>query len=468
MRPTPKDSAGLALVLGTFALVFFHNDARHRETHLPTTVDAGGAITSAETVSTTAFVDFNVIPMDGPGMLRRQVVLVRDGFISRIGAVGVIDVPTGARVIEGDGSGYLVPGLVDAHVHLRDAREDLLPLYLANGVTTVFNLAGDERHLALRDRSRDPAFSGPTIFTAGPFVHDRSVVSPEEARRVVEDQSRAGYDFIKLHGELAEESYAALTSAAAGAGIAVVGHAPRNLHYSAVVEHGQVGIVHAEELIYTGLGSLTADQAAAAGQTLASAGTWVTPTMSTFSNITVQWGSAAGLVERLGTSDASYLPAWLRNEWESSDIYVDRPASERDRIGAMNAFHGQLVRAMDEAGVRMLTGTDAPLVGMVPGFALHDELDALEGAGVDPATVFEAATANAGAFVREHVDEMVNFGTLVVGARADVLLVEGDPRSELGLLRTPRGVMVRGTWYDRSALEHMLLQVSGRRIADRQ
>jgi len=466
MRLAPKDSVGLVLVLGTFAVVFFHNDARHRGTHLPTVADAGGAITSAETVPTTAFVDFNVIPMDDRGVLRRQIVLVREGFISRVGAVGVIEVPSGARIIQGDGSGYLVPGLVDAHVHLEDAREDLLPLFLANGVTTVFNLEGDARHLELRDRSRDRDFMGPTIFTAGPFVNDRSVVSPEDARRLVESQSRAGYDFIKLHGEVAEESYAALTSAAAEAGIPVVGHAPRNLHYSAVIQYGQAGIVHAEELIYTGLGSLEIDQALDAGRALASAGTWMTPTLSTFDNISVQWGSPVGLTDRLSTSAASHLPEWLRNEWQDSDVYVGRPASERARIEDMNAFHGPLVRVMDEAGVRLLTGTDAPLVGMVPGFSLHDELEALAEAGLDPATVLRAATANAGVFVRDHIDEMASFGTLVVGARADVLLVEGDPRTDLGLLRTPQGVMVRGTWYDRSDLEDMLVSVSGRPIAD--
>lgn len=468
MRLQAKDSVGIVLVLGTFGVVFFHNDARHRETHLPVLVDAGGAITSAETVPTTAFVDFNVVPMDGRGVLRRQIVLIREGFVSRVGSVGVIDVPSGARVIEGDGSDYLVPGLVDAHVHLEDAREDLLPLFLANGVTTVFNLAGDQRHLALRARSRDPDFVGPTVFTSGPFVDGRVVLSPADARQLVEDQARAGYDFVKLHGELPEAAYAALTETAATVGISVVGHAPRNLHYSAMIDHGQAGVVHAEELIYTGLGSLDPDQALEAGRAMASAGTWMTPTVSNFANITVQWSSASGLAERLANADAAHLPESLRRAWRDSDVYVSRPASERARIEDMNAFHAPMVRAMDEAGVRLLTGTDAPLVGMVPGFSLHDELDALVDAGISRSRVFAAATVNAGIFVREHVDESASFGTIEVGSRADMVLVGGDPRTDLGLLREPRGVMVRGTWYDRSDLDRMLALVSGTPIADRQ
>jgi imidazolonepropionase-like amidohydrolase len=123
---------------------------------------------------------------------------------------------------------------------------------------------------------------------------------------------------------------------------------------------------------------------------------------------------------------------------------------------------------MDDAGVRLLAGTDAPLVGMVPGFSLHDELDALEAAGIRRSRVFAAVTVNAGVFVRENVDESASFGTIEVGSRADIVLVGGDPRTDLGLLRAPGGVMVRGTWYERLELDQMLARVSGTPIADRQ
>jgi imidazolonepropionase-like amidohydrolase len=466
MRLATKDSAGIIMVVGTVAALLLHGNDVHLDTHLPPVVDAGGATTSPATAPTFAFVDFNVVPMDGQGTLRHQIVLVRDGFVSQIGPVGVIAVPAAATVVDGDGSRYLVPGLVDAHVHLEDAREDFLPLFLASGVTTIFNLRGDERHIALRDRSRDPDFVGPTIFTSGPFVDDGVVRSPDDARRTVETQARAGYDFVKIHGNLSADSYAALTETAQEMDIAVVGHAPPNLPFSAVLEHAQVGVVHAEELIYTGLQSLDPDQAMAVALQMARAGTWLTPTLSTFANITAQWASPEGLAAALEEPEVRYLPPSLRHAWERSDVWVGRPVRERARIGAMYAFHGPLIRAMDAAGVGLLTGTDTPLPGMVPGTSLHDEMAALQAIGLPPDHVLTAATANAGRFIRDQVDPAASFGTIAVGGRADIIMVEGDPLDDLYILRRPLGVMARGTWYERAALDRMLSLASSDRIAD--
>jgi imidazolonepropionase-like amidohydrolase len=467
MRFEPKDFTGGALIAGTLIALFAHGTDRHQQTHLPHLADAGGSATTANAVETIAFVGFDVLPMTGEGMLRGQIVIVRDGVISRIGRVGVLDIPPGARTIEGDGQGVLVPGLVDAHVHLPGAREDFLPLFLANGVTTVFNLEGDPRHLALRERARTPTFKGPRIFTSGPFLNDETIRTVTEARAAVDEHVAAGYDFIKIHGRMSEVAYAALTDAAHEHGLAVVGHAPRNLRFSAVLEHGQVDVVHAEELIYTGLQDLDARKATELAGRVAEAGTWLTPTMSTFQSIEEQWASAEGLAARLARPEAAWLPPSLRRSWADSDVYVGRPERERSRIEEMNAFHATLVRVMHSAGVPLLAGTDTPLPGLVPGFSLHDELDALVGAGLTREEALRAATADAGRFVRDNVQAEPAFGTITQGAAADLVLVASDPRAELSTLRRPLGVMVRGTWYGRDALRAMLVSVAGAPVADR-
>lgn len=466
MRIKARDTVGLVLVACTFTAVYLHERGEHKETHLSVLVDAGGATTSAETVPTFAFVNFNVVPMDGQDILKNHVVVVRNGFVTTVGPVGVVEAPAGATLVEGDGSRFLVPGLVDAHVHIVDASEDLLPLFIANGVTTVFNLKGDDRHLDLRDRARQPGFEGPTIFTAGPFVPEGVELSPADARREVEAQADAGYDFIKIHGALSSAAYAALTQAASDRRIAVVGHAPQGLPFSEVLANGQVAIVHADQLIHPGLQTLDSTQASSVAADMAAAGMWLTPTVSGFENVLAQWASPEGLARRMAETETRYLPSSLRRAWSTSDIYVGRPRRERARIEEMHRFLAPLVRTMNRAGVRILAGTDALQPGMVPGFSLHDELDALEALGMSPVDVLAAATVNAGRFVRGNIDPTALFGTIETGARADILVVEHDPRSDLRTLRRPLGVMVRGEWYDRARLDLILSRALGAPIAD--
>ena len=219
MRLTTKDAVGVILVAGTLGALLLHNaPTGHMESHVSLIADAGGSVTSSVEVSTIAFVDVNVVPMGRDDVLRRKVVIVRGGFVTRIGDVGVLEPPPGALRIDGHGTQYLAPGLTDAHVHLGDAPETLLPLFVANGVTTVFNLEGDPRHLRLRESIVNGEVVGPTIYTAGPFVDEDVVRSPADARRAVRGQEKRGYDFVKVHGDLSAESFEMLTRTGARKG----------------------------------------------------------------------------------------------------------------------------------------------------------------------------------------------------------------------------------------------------------
>jgi imidazolonepropionase-like amidohydrolase len=151
--------------------------------------------------------DVNVVPMTGPEVLHAQTVVVRDGRIVAMGPSATAIPPDAARV---NGSGrFLMPGLVDAHVHLQERDDEnraFLRLFVANGVTTVMNLFGTPTHLRLRADVARGVMLGPRIFTSGPSVgteHGRPpVTSPDDLVQAVRSQKRAGYDFIKLHGDL--------------------------------------------------------------------------------------------------------------------------------------------------------------------------------------------------------------------------------------------------------------------------
>ena len=121
----------------------------------------------AEPDGVVAFVNVHVVPMDAERLVAGQTVIVRQGKIVRIGPAETTPLPPDAVRVDGTGK-YLMPGLIDMHVHVR--RSDSLLLFIANGVTMIRNMSGSRRHLFLRHQIEKGELLGPTIYTAGPVV----------------------------------------------------------------------------------------------------------------------------------------------------------------------------------------------------------------------------------------------------------------------------------------------------------
>src|SRR3990172_12229274 len=211
-----------------------------------------------------AFVNVNVIPMDSERVLENQTVIVRDGVIELIGSSDQIEVPREALIVDGRGK-YLMPGLVDMHVHIQF--EDDMLLWVANGVTSVRNMWGNTGkmlqfgfpdQLALRKQIEQGALFGPTIYTAGPVMegspafHPLAEVfdTPEAARESVAWQKAQGYDFIKVYDHLSPEVYQAIIAAARENDIPVIGHVPFAVGLDGVFASGQLTIEHLTGYIY--------------------------------------------------------------------------------------------------------------------------------------------------------------------------------------------------------------------------
>jgi len=202
--------------------------------------------------SAVAFVNVSVIPMDREHVEAGQTVLVRGGFIAAIGAADHVRVPHDATVIDGAGH-YLLPGLTDAHVHLEEGmpwaptRPDFgdAPLYLAYGITTVVNLGGTPTQLDWRRQVEAGELTGPTIYTAGPFLNEPRVKTPDDVQREIVNQVRQGYDLIKFHElrgttvGLSLPAYLKMNETARELGIPLVGHAPVNLGLDALLQARQ-------------------------------------------------------------------------------------------------------------------------------------------------------------------------------------------------------------------------------------
>src|SRR3990172_7242308 len=224
-----------------------------------------GGVNASATDSVVAIVDVTVIPMDSERLLPGQTVIIRDELIAEVGPVASIKVPAGARRIDGTVL-YLMPGLPDAHVHLRDPGEMLS--YLAHGVPTVVPLSGPVGNvpntLDLRNRVARGAVVGPNIYAAGRILDGEPAIfpgvstvvrTPDEAKRAVEAQLKDGVDFIKVYNNLRTDALRAVTRVAHEHGAAVWGHIPRidgrTTALQQALNAGLDVIAHGEELFFT-------------------------------------------------------------------------------------------------------------------------------------------------------------------------------------------------------------------------
>jgi hypothetical protein len=418
-----------------------------------TSIVAGAWLTDSASAQASAarriaFVGVNVLTMDAERAVPDQTVIVSDGVIMTVGPTARVPAPRGARIVDGRGK-YLMPGLADLHVHLvgdRATQLALLKAFLANGVTTVLNVRGTPDHLALRAQVAGGAVLGPTIYTAGPYVNEPFVTTPEEVERAVVEQKRAGYDFVKMHGNLSRDAYAHLNAVGRREGIPIIGHSPRNLGFEAMFEERQYAVLHAEEFIYDRAGSsrdvaqlepLVPGIARAAAQ----AGLWVMPNLTAFRNIALQINDLDAMLAR---PEMALLPPAIREGWgPSTNPYTRRFGKDRyPAIMTLYAMLEKLTRGFRDAGARLLVGTDALNTGTVPGTSAHDELALLVSAGLTPYEALRAATANAGKFL-QRADVV---GTVAVGKHADLLLLDADPLESIANTRRIAGVMVRGVW----------------------
>lgn len=402
-----------------------------------------------------AFVNVNVVPMEDERVLERQTVLVREGKIVALGPAAEIEIP--ARVFRIDGTGkYLMPGLADMHTHIY-YQEDLLP-YVANGVTTVLNMGSPPSILQFRQQVAAGEILGPAIF-AGAFVDGVGnrgwiVRTAEEARADVRQIKAQGWDFIKAYNGISTEVFNALMEEAKRQQLAVIGHGVRAPGMKGILEAGQAMIAHAEEYLYTHFrNSYDASLIPSAAEMTLHAGAYLTPTLSAYETILMQWGNRAGRDALLAKPEIKFVhPNW-KSEWSNSNRYLTNAGS----LVAPFEFQKRFVKDFHDAGVPLLLGTDTPFIpGLVPGFGIHHDLRTLVASGLRPYDALKAGTQNAGEFIRRHVPNAEAFGTITVGKRADMILLTANPLSSIENVAKRSGVMVRGRWLSEKKLQEMM------------
>ena len=408
-----------------------------------------------------AFVGANVIPMDRERVLENQTVIIRDGRIAEMGPASSIRVPAGAVRIEARGK-YLLPGLAEMHGHIPPPSapaafiENVLFLYVANGITTVRGMLGAPNQLELREKAKTGALVAPTLYLAGPSLNGNSVNSPADAERMVREQKAQGWDLLKVHPGLTRQEYDAMVRAAKDVGISFGGHVPAEVGLAHALESGQETIDHLDgyvEYLDGNKGAIDPARLSDAVRRSRESKTWIVPTMALWETLM----GVATLDKLQGYPELKYMPPNMVKGWvEAHENRLKSPELDA-AMGRRVAENRRLIlKALHNGGVRVLMGTDAPQQFSVPGFSLHRELADMRKAGLTPYQILESGTRNVG----EYFSAKDDFGTVAKGKRADLLLVDANPLENIGNLERSSGVMVRGRWLPQAEIRKRLATIA--------
>lgn len=442
--------------------------------------------TASDPGETTVISSVHIIPMDKDTVLTDRVVIMQNGEIRHIlktedvwgdadpgqaiqdpslreSAPLLRNLPDQTLWVDGQNR-YLMPGLIDMHVHIWDRHE--LGLYLANGVTAVRNAWGMPMHLRMKEDAQRGAIFSPLIYTSGPKLtgptyddpSNLRLTSSEQARERVMAYKKQGYDFIKTYYGLTEELFETIVDQAVRSGMDIMSHPTPNVPYAAHF-HPQIrSVEHAEDIVQQPLGYTT--DAARLDSVILEFEEAIAerpgqpphfcPTLTVFHNIHRMIQDPHIL-----SSDAMlYMNPLIRkvdsqaqfDRWQST---LQRDPATAERILEQHQFHLEIIRKLHRAGVPVISGSDAGIGVTAPGFSIHRELAFYAEAGLSNYEVLKTATVNAAA--THH--RMNHLGTVAPGKTANLLLLNGNPLEDLTVLENPEVVFILGRMLDRDTLE---------------
>jgi imidazolonepropionase-like amidohydrolase len=387
--------------------------------------------------------------VDGTGgaPMRDSLVIVREGRIAAVGTRGSLAIPRGMAVVEASGE-TLLPGLWEMHTHFSGV--EFGPALLAAGITTARDCGGEFDYLVAQRDALEKGAVGPRLLLAGlvdagglkAFGHV-TAETPEEGRAVVNRYHAAGFQQIKLYTFLTPDVIKAIAAEAHRLGMTVTGHVPQALNAFEGVEAGMDQINHLNYVSNMmrapggGRGPIDVNSEAAtkAIQFFKDHRTVVDPTAG--------WGEMAGHSKEVdvasfepGIAIAPFvLDAKFRGMGGQTSAEQMRSRTEQT-LAVIGALH--------KAGVAIVPGSDTGLVG----YGLLRELELYVQAGMTPLEAIQSATIVSARAMNLDRDS----GTVEVGKRADLILVEGNPLANISDLRKVSQVVANGRLYDSARL----------------
>ncbi len=447
----------------------------------------------------------HVTVIDATGAPPQQdfTVIVADSRIAALGPASYLSIPRGTKVIDASGK-YLIPGFADMHVHLLGAgeptgsREFILPLLIANGVTSVRDMGGSVELLKqLRKEIAAGDRLGPQIFFTGPYLDgdppyfQPSIVvhNPPEAASAVQQLKSDGVDFVKVQSRLQPAAYFAIAEVSQRTGMRYVGHVPDSISAREASEAGQASIEHLtgvrlacstreDELRRRQLAvppshgsvgkslqllrdwqqdlldSYSEQKADQLFQTFVQKHTWQVPTFP----LLVHLAYLTPETDLANNPRLKYVPGSVRKNWDQGrrENLAYQLAAEYEMRRKLMQSSLSLVRKMNVAGVPIMAGTDSSAPNVFPGFSLHEDLFYLVQAGLTPMQALQAATAKPAEFLGRTAEQ----GTVAPGKRADLVLLNANPLDDIHNTQKIDAVLVDGKYLSRSDLDAMLATVA--------
>ncbi|GAB2612127.1 amidohydrolase family protein [Kribbella endophytica] len=455
------------------------------------------ALAAVGTTRITALTGVTVIDVATGHRAKHQTVLISGDRI--IGVGRNLPVPRGATELDLTGK-FVIPGLADMHVHSLGDEHVSPPLYLANGLTTVREMAApDPVVYDWRDRIDAGTLLGPRMVVASQIIdgdptlwdpnllHVLVVNDEASARAAVRQVKAEGADFVKVYSRLGPTAYRAILDEARRNGLTVHGHGPDQVSVQQVSNAGQRSIEHIHALalsvssreaevrrmqraitIRTGdyngwfrqvhpiewiaANSFSRSRAADVFGLLRRNRTRVTPTL-TMHNVLDRPDFTS-----LDPATSKYLSADSIGTYEYvlANLYsANRPPEEIARQQQMWEYRQRFVRELFAHDVPILAGTDTGTPWMVPGFALHQELELMVGAGATPRQALYAATVEPARFLGMSDD----LGSVAPRKIADLVVLDADPLTDIRNTRRIHTVVTRGRVISPQARRRMLANV---------
>jgi hypothetical protein len=458
-----------------------------------------------------AIEDVTVIDPESGRVSQHRTVYVDEGRIVGISDARTLQAITAPTRVNGAGR-FLIPGLMDMHVHLFLPADPSpsLNLLLANGVTSIREMSSDcwalagaktgcvEEYRKLQSAIHQGQVVGPDLnaltstMVMGPTRLSLPKGAPSFITPVTESQGRElvrhlaarGVDLVKTHDSIPEQAFFAMMDEARRSGTGVGGHVPFAAGSLGAARAGYRSIEHARDLLYdcSAYGPTYRKQEAAFASREPGARRppgieRLTRTVDTFDA-----ARCSELLRQLAATNVFYVPTHVTREMEAragdqayradpARQFVPREQNKRweadltetaakpkaERTALQRFFeHGLRITSLAHgAGIPIMAGTDANDTMIVPGFSLHRELTLLQAAGLTNMEVLRTATT----IPAKYLGRSADLGGIGIGKKADLILLRANPLENIKNTATIEAVVANGRLFQRSKLDSLLTAI---------